>query len=879
MSSYLLSNQQLILSPQDSMSWLADQLKADQPSNQKLYANQFQEFIDEKLKLPDILKLSDGQYFSRLHDYLIVSIELSSSNLVDNLQKVNQVLKQEPFSYLMFPVQSAKTSQDNIEFLLTIPTNKLITKPQHDWYVENILLTQLEPALNEQIKQIFINPTSQFNKVIQADPVTDQTLVLNTLSRHKFYMIDTEILKKQELLPNQKPSKKDKKKADKPVVQYSTHKLEQRLADFLKEVRTKEILKDQKQLHEMMLALASDRWRENYPKDFYREVIDGLSTLKIIDRNQLMLKYLSCYAELQNNSQDRLSSKTFGEYLQIYKNEADPKINTLAKLMVSEFDSNFTPSSDLDLNVAIEKIAESFPPALLDQPGKDKDNVVIFDPLSGIWRHDEDEFYALLTAVRSSSKAIDLDTMLRTLGAQARNRNAFIKPYDRSAHYVFLNCVVERRTKKTYALNDNYVRDLHFTERSRLHINYDPSVTKPPKIKNDLVFGGDWDPENFISAYAGNDPEKTKFLYFLLSLGLFGGHNTRMNVSFQGGSGWGKTTLLEIFRALYNNHVFSAPLPQINDQFGLTSYSPMNSVVWFNECNTGIDPLNDAYGINRYDGFSDNQLTMQIKHNPDYVLENPPQTYVDGTAFLPVKELSTGPGRRTIVYKFPSTNDNLTKEDIQKLRNQSYAAHINDDLHNEKVLQYLVNQMMNAFDTQMNISDDRLDSLEINITGPKNDLQYFPAVEKQWRKEMISAQDDLGTWFKDEFEPYLQQTNDPKEATMMHDNLAYLFYQKSYQVRNEATDRYMNHIIGLERFARQFHVLLENNGWEHSLERDDHNNPKRRVISNLSRVNFNFEKFKRDGNSYPDSLDLNKHKTLPYPFGKRVRNWYSITRS
>ena len=89
----------------------------------------------------------------------------------------------------------------------------------------------------------------------------------------------------------------------------------------------------------------------------------------------------------------------------------------------------------------------------------------------------------------------------------------------------------------------------------------------------------------------------------------------------------------------------------------------------------------------------------------------------------------------------------------------------------------------------------------------------------------------------------------------------------------------MNHIIGLERFARQFHVLLENNGWEHSLERDDHNNPKRRVISNLSRVNFNFEKFKRDGNSYPDSLDLNKHKALPYPFGKRVRNWYSITRS
>lgn len=876
MSSYLLSGPRLTRSPKDSLSWFSDQLKTDQPSNQQFYANQFQEFIDEKVSAPDLLKYEDVQYFNQLRDFLTVSIELPSQDLINNLQTVNNVLKQEPFSYLMFPVPSNKTNQDTIEFLLTIPTNKLITKPQHDWYIDNILLTQLEPALTEKLSHLFINPTSQFNKPIKVKPISNPNLILDQTSRKKYYLIDKKILEKQGLLPHQESTKKSKKKTDHPVVQYSTNKLEQRLSDFIKEARTKEILKDQTQLHTMLLALASDRWRENYPKNFYREVIDDLSTLKVLSRNQLMLKYLSCYAELKNNSQDRLSSKTFGEYLQIYKNEADPKINTLAKLMVSEFDSNFTPSSDLDLNVAIEKIAESFPPALLDQPGKDKDNVVIFDPLSGIWRHDEDEFYALLTAVRSSSKAIDLDTMLRTLGAQARNRNAFIKPYNRSGHYVFLNCVLERRTKKTYALNDNYVRDLHFTERSRLHINYDPTVTTPPKIKNDLVFGGDWDPESFISAYAGNDPEKTKFLYFLLSLGLFGGHNTRINVSFQGGSGWGKTTLLEIFRALYNNHVFNAPLPQINDQFGLTSYQPMNSVVWFNECNTGIDPLNDSYGINRYDGFSDNQLTMQIKHNPDYVLSNPPQTYVDGTAFLPVKELSTGPGRRTLVYKFPSSSDNLTKDDIQKLRNQSYAAHINDNLHNPKVLQYLVNKMMNAYDTQMNVNDNRLDDLEINIAGPKSDLQYFPKVEKQWRKEMISAQDDLGTWFKDDFEPFLQNTNNPDSATLMHDNLAYLFYQKSYQVRNEATDRYMNHIIGLARFTRQFHVLLENNGWDTPIKRDNANNPQRRVISNLNRINFNFEKFKREGNSYPDSLNLKKHKELPYPFGKRVRNWYPI---
>lgn len=891
MSSYITdaSDQHLLtLVPDDTFTWTKQRLNGKNLGQVSFFANNFLELTKLQHQLPTTLELEHAKNFTPLQDHLLMSFTIKNVNLPKCISQIKNVLKTNHFTsnYLLFPINSKITDQETIELLLLVPTSQLITKAQHDWYITKSILPMIKSDLKKELPSLFINSSSQFNR--HFSPQAIQSVKYYAIkSQHKnAFIIDREVLKKEHLLPGQdqkKPTKRQKERqAQQDNVQYSEQKLHERLNSFTKEPETTKILKDEKQLRRMLTALANDQWNNSYPKNFPNQVLEHLASLKLVNRQKLDLIYEEELAKLKEHPDSRLSAPRFGEYLQIYKTQHDKHAPTLSAQFISNFGPNFKGSADTELNTAIEKIAESYPPALLDQPGRDKDNVVIFNPLTGVWEHNEDEIYGLLTAIRPSSKATDLDTMLRTLGAQARNRNAFIKPYSATTHLLFKNCVLERQNRKIHALDEEYVRDLHFTDRARLNINYDPSVKEPPIFKGCLLHGGgDWNPEKFMSAYAGNDKEKLQFLYFLLSLGLFGGHNSRVNVSFQGMSRWGKTTLLEIFNGLYNFHTMDMPLTTINNQFAFSSYRPNISIMWFNECNVGIEPLNDTYGTPRYDGLADPSIRFEVKHKGDYILRNPPQVYVDGTSFIPAKELTTGPAGRTLVFKFPSVTGDMTKADVEHLRNQAYASDINGLLHNEKVLQYLVNKMLDAFDHQMDLPDNerekRLNNLELTLAGENGDLKYFPACEKKWRNEMISSQGDVGQWFKDEFEEYLSQTSNPKEATIMHDDFAYLLYQKSYMVRNAATDKFGSRIIGKERFSRQLHNMYETNNWAMKTKRDKDGNPSRRIISTLAKTKFNISQFQADNNELPEELDRSKNNgNLPFPFGKRDRNWYEL---
>ena len=890
MPSYILTpNDQLQLINKDTYTWVMNALQDGNPGV-KFYANNFAEVQSIGSQLPKTLELDNAKNFTALQDHLLVSFTIPNEDLANSIKQIKACFQEAHFTrnFILFPVNTALTDEHSIELLLLIPTTQLITKEQHDWYIENGLLTLLRPALEKQFPEIYISKTSQFNRLIEPEQITNQRFYATRHQKENAYTIDQQVLKKEHLLLGQddESTKKKKKKDDQTEIKYSDNKLQERLNDFIKEDHTADILRDDKQLRRMLSALANDQRSDSYPDNFKDQVLEKLATLRIIKRGDLNLKYAEEAARLNNNPDLRLSAPKFGEYLQIYKVDHRKQNQTLGQQLLSFIDKDFEVSAQVELDTAIQKIAENYPPALLESPGgQDKDNVVIFSPLTGMWIHSENEFYALLTALRPSSKAADLDTMMRTLGAQARNQNNFIRPYNRTDHYLFKNCVVERKTRKVHSLDESYVRDLHFTERSRLNIDYDPSVTEPPVFKNKLKFveGGDWNPEAFMLAYAWNDPVKLKFLYFILALGLFGGHNSRVSVSFKGASRWGKTTLFEIFRNLHT-HNFIDSFIKINSQFGFTSYKDDSSVIWFTECNTGIDPLNDTYGIPRYDNLADTQVSFEVKNNDDFTLKDPPQVFVDGTSFLPAKELNTGPAGRTLVFKFPMISADLNKQQFEALRNQSYANDINSLLANEKVLQYLVNKMMDAFDSALPFPEDkrdqRLDNLTLTVSGSSSDLKYMPKIEQVWRNEMISSQGDVGQWFKDEFEEYLVHTTDVKNATTMHDDLAYLFYRKSYLVRNEATDKFGNRIMGKDRFIRQLHGLYESNNWSIKYRRDRFGNLSRRTISNLSKTNFDVTRFCTDGNELPDKLDHNKNNgELPYPFGKRDRNWYELIKT
>lgn len=885
MSSYITNTDgQLVLIPDDTFHWVQHIITSNNEQSSAFFANSFLELANLQHELPKELKAENAKNFTALQDHLLISFTIKNANLPQSVATIKQVLSDEHFTsnYILFPVKSSATDQQTIELLFLIQASGLLTQKQHDYYVEQIVLPPLKRDLEDKLPQLFISQTSQFNRHFTPEPIKSDHFYTIKNKKKSAFIIDEKLLKKEHLLPNQdkKLTKKEKQKQQEDSIQYSAQKLRERLDSFIQENETTKILNDETKLRRMLTALANENWKNLYPKNFSQQVLEHLASLKIVKRADLDLYYQEELARLKENPDLRLSAPRFGEYLQIYKTQHKQHAKTLAAQFISSFGPDFKGSPDTELNTAIEKIAESYPPALLDQPGKDKDNVVIFNPLTGVWEHNENELYSLLTVVRPSSKATDFDTLLRTLGAQARNRNAFIAPYSKTAHLLFKNGVLERKSRKMHSLDEEYVRDLHFTERARLNINYDPEKTTPPIFKNRLMRkgGGDWNPEQFMNAYASGDKEKLQFLYFLLSLGLFGGHNSRVNVSFQGMSRWGKTTLLEIFNGLYHFNTLNMPLTMINSQFGFTSYRPDIPIMWFNECNVGIEPLNDTYGTPRYDGLADASVRFEVKRKGDIVLRNPPQVYVDGTSFVPAKELTTGPAGRTLVFKFPSVSADLTKADVEKLRGEAYATRINDLLHDESVLQYLVNKMLDAFDNQLKgVSDERKDDLELTLAGENGDLKYFPNIEKQWRNEMISSQGDVGQWFKDEFEEYLIPTSDLKEATIMNDDFAYLLYQKSYMVRNEATDKFGSRIIGKERFSRQLHSMYETNNWAMKTTRDKNGNPRRRIISSLNKTRFNISQFKADGNDLPEELDSSKNNgNLPYPFGKRDRNWYEI---
>lgn len=875
-------NQQASLISDSTLKWLLKKLQNGNPEKDAYIANSFLELKTLQKELPKKLDLATVNNFQKEKDNLTIGITIPTVNILESLKALHNELINQDFTlnYLIYPVNDAINDTNNIKLKFMVPTDSLITYRQHEFLVEHALLVSLRPILDAALQKYRLIKISQFNDEIIPEKLTSKDFIIVNDKPKNTFKIDHEMLKKEHLLPSQdQPIKSKKEKKNESQLHYSPQKLQRRLDAFIQEPKTKEILQDEKKTSQLMRALALDNWNHAYPKDFWQEVIEKLVTLKVKSHSALELAYLKEKAFLTNNPDKRLSAPRFGEYLQIYKND-HAKSQTLSQQFISTFDKDFQASSDIDLNLAAQRIAENYPPALLKQNGKDKDNVVIFNPLQGMWIHDENEFYALLTAIRPTSHASDLDTLLRTFGAWARNQNRFIEPYNRSQHLLFNNGVYDRRTKTMHDLDEEYVRNLHFTERCHLDINFNPQKTKPTIYKNALALKeeGDWDVATFMSIYANDDPKKLKFLYFLLALGLFGGHNFRVNVSFEGMSRWGKSTLMEIFNGLYDHHVFNKPFKNLNDQFGFTSYAKNTSILWFNECNVGIEPLNDSYGIPRYDNLADNQVSFEIKNDGDYQLINPPQVYIDGTSFIPAKELSTGPAGRTIPFKFPTIDSETTKHDIEKLKEKGYASNINKMLHDEENLQYLVNKMLEAYEDFITEPTNkyRLDNLEIQLSGGNSDIKRMPDFIRVWQNEMVSSQGDLGNWFEEEFEPFLNDKSDFSTATIMHDDLAYLFYKQSYEIKNEASDPYSNRIIGKERFTRQLHSLYETHNWIMKDEREKNGNRARKQVSSLEKIHFDITGYKA---SYelPPKLDPNKNDgEYPYPFKRRDRNWYRL---
>lgn len=633
--------------------------------------------------------------------------------------------------------------------------------------------------------------------------------------------------------------------------------------EFIDSKEGQRVLHDQTLMTRFFDALAAKRINGQLDSDYLEQTMRKISTSTGFDL-AYYTKLIQERIDLLSDNPDLLeTAPPFGEYIHLYSQAK--RVQTIGQQLVANLPAGTIPSSDYELAEASDFIEMAYPPYLLDQYGSDVDNVVIFNPTTGVWTHDTDIMYSLLTAIRPYSTKQQFDTFMLTFAAKARNSDRIIKPYSGSRYILFNNCALDVATMEQYAIDSPIVRNLHFTNRNHIEIDYIENPALPVLPHKRQFDNGNWTPKAFLQAYANNDEDVYQYLLFGFSLGLFGGHNSGVHFDIQGGSRWGKTTLFEIFKALYKNRVVSIPFSSLNEQFPFTSYPDNTSIIWVSEVNVGTEPLDDRYGTTTYDALADTQVRFQVKNRGDLIISNPPQCYFEGTSFIKANELDTGPAGRTLAYKLPE----MTTE----LRNQSYSSSINDCLRNEKVLQWLVYQMIMAYKSFIPVN--RMDDLRLNLAN-KNDLAMFPHQVQEWRKEFVIGGTVIDDWFEDSILPFLSR--DAANPTYMHNKILYYLYLEYYKAMNP-NDTFANKAMPIEKVIKRLNTIWNSERDKIVIETDigtqekDRKSPRKRIVS-PDAMNFNWADYDKE-NERP--MELKKSNlTQSKIFGKKIAHWFSI---
>lgn len=633
--------------------------------------------------------------------------------------------------------------------------------------------------------------------------------------------------------------------------------------EFVNSQNGNKILHDHTLLTNFFDALAAIRIKGQIDSDYLKQ------TLKMIGKRtkydpQKYSKLLTDRINLLKANPDQLeTAPPFGDYIHLYSQAT--YVQTIGQQLIANLPEGKGPSSDYELAEASDFIEMAYPPYLLEQHGNDLDNVVIFNPTTGVWTHQTDILYSLLTAIRPYSTKQQFDTFMMTFAAKARNSNRTIKSYSGSRYILFDNCVLDVATMQQYDITDPIVRSLHFTERCHVNLDYVPNPPLPILKHKRQFDNGDWDPQSFLKAYANNDEDAFNYLLFGFALGLFGGHNSGVHFDIYGGSRWGKTTLSEIFKSLYDNRIIMIPFSSLNEQFPFTSYPNDTAIIWINECNKGVEPLDDKYGTMMYDSLADSQVRFQVKNRGDLVLSNPPQVYLDGTQPIKANELDTGPAGRTLAFKLP--------EMTTALRNQAYSSSINECLRDKKVLQWIVYQALMAY--KKFIPVDRMDDLRLNLAN-QTDLDLFPKVVQAWRKEFVIGGSAIDDWFEDSIAPFLSR--DAANPTYLRENLLYDMYLEAYKTANP-NDTYFNKAPSKDDVMRRLQIIWKSEPDKYiidtnigSLEKD--RKYPRKAIANPDKMNFDWKGFD-DENSRPISL-RNGTFDVEHVFTKKIQHWFTI---
>lgn len=653
----------------------------------------------------------------------------------------------------------------------------------------------------------------------------------------------------------ERPTTKKKEK-EKTIAPYRGDQLEPAIEAFISNPETIANLQNFDYFWRFAESLADAYLSDLINMEFVEHILEVVALgNETWEKNNITL-FQEQIQKLKNNPDKRSLVKPLGTYLPIINQVQDESITNLARLLARLIPPNL--EGDVDVQDACDIISQFFEFGILPGIESNVEALAIFNPLNGLWVHNVDDLVAMLTVVKPALTQVQVKTALMYWAAQANKNDNYLKPYSGSQYLVFENGVLDIVTLTLHPLNSTLVKDLQFTSRHQLKINYNPN----PELvvyEQDTITGEDWSIEQFIQAYADNDETTRDYLLFGLSLGLFPNHTFGVTFDIQGSSGSGKSTLSTIYKGLYGTRrVAEILFSDMNKDFPLNTYNYDTAIIWAKECNVGSNELSDEYGVNFYDSLADPMARIPVKHGGDIIVENPPQLFVDGTVFISAEELNSGVSRRTLAYKLP--------DPIEPLRGQYYSNNITERLLDERNLQYLVVEMIKAYKTF--VPEFRWKNFKMNL-GIKSDVELLPKMARDWRYEFVSADANLRVWYEEQIQEHLMidSIDDDKWVTDEFFHRLYL----GYYTQKNPQDKSQRFAKRLPNFSKVFHQILEEEQL-YRIEYRDSNMRNRKKLSNPDGWGFNWELYSEMW-IMPESLE---RTNAPEIYQKKVSGYYEL---
>lgn len=621
---------------------------------------------------------------------------------------------------------------------------------------------------------------------------------------------------------------------------------------------------------ERLTSTTDDNYRHNFMMSFAEATLNGALNRDTVDQILLRLSsddqdflaeltdlYTQALKDLRETPALLVKCEHLSHFLPLAVNT---QATNLSQLFGEMLPKDFKPDADMSLEDAANLVTQYFDFALL--PGSQEDNVdrlAVYNPLTGTWDHDENEFRTLIDYIRPVTTPMQFKTIFIQLASQAYANDRWLNPYSGSRYIVFKNGVLDIVTEELLSFTNQVVRDCEFTARHRLSISWDPDA--PDKeFPDDRPDHGTWSIDRFISGYAYNDPQLITFFLFGLSLGLFAGHNTSVHFDIQGPSRLGKSILSTIFDKLFENRIAITTYNKLNQPFPLDNFNNQIAIIWIKECNVDSEPLNSDYGTPFYDGLADMSARIPVKHHNDVIVDNPPQVFIDGTSFIQATEIHTGPAGRTLAFKLPE----ITGDDRDKI----YSNNISNRLRDPEVLQHLVVKMVKAF--KEIVPQNRWSNFKMNLASNR-DLDLLPEKAREWRQLFVNANLNIKIWFDDEILPFLR-TNGP-----MHDRILYELYLAHVR-RNSKTGKDDRYAQGFDRFVKNLKLIFDEHEFKTdymtgaSIDKRFPNAKPRRRIRDYQGLGFDWASYNE---SYDVPISISNVGTSDL-FNKKITGWYNI---